>query len=119
MVSSVSSESLQVDVVNSLTKDDEDKGEDVLDQPSDTILISSLPADATEESIRTAFLPYGAVVQCHMLPATPQGTAFLLQMGQLSAQWIHQNLNGTMPVGFSTPICVEACSDCDVFPWSL
>ena len=97
--------------------EDEDDGADEWDQPSEVLLISSLPADATDETIRTVFQPFGTVVRCHMLPASPQGTACLLQMGLVAdALWIYQNLHDSMPVGVTQPISVETCSYRDVLP---
>lgn len=75
--------------------------------PGEEVILSSLPATCTEESLRATFAPYGAVVDCRMLPDNAQGKVASLRMGTAAqAAWMVQNLNGNMPVGFETPIQV-------------
>lgn len=76
-------------------------------QPSDEVILSCLPATVTEASLMATFAPYGAVVECHLLPDDAQGKVARLRMGsQAQAAWLVQNLNGNMPVGLETPIQV-------------
>mmetsp|Transcript_41173 Transcript_41173/g.74391 ORF Transcript_41173/g.74391 Transcript_41173/m.74391 type:complete len:606 (+) Transcript_41173:82-1899(+) len=78
-------------------------------QPHNSLFISGLPADITEEKVMEIFLPYGQISACKMVGSDGHAAnAALVTMVDLNmAIWMVENLDGNIPVGLSTPIQVR------------
>lgn len=78
--------------------------------PSDNLYVSELPPDTTEETLRQIFGPN--VTQCKVLPERFPGSTrvALVRFSSLSeASHVRVLLNGAIPPGCSTPVCIRFC----------
>lgn len=83
-------------------------GQAVAQTPVEEVIISGLPSDATPESVKSVFGPYGTILECDMVAsAVGPGSSARMKMGSTGqAEWLVTNLNGNMPVGLESPINV-------------
>merc|ERR1719181_2646655 len=94
-------------------------GGDIQNPPeSESLFISGLPPDMTEERLRQIMSQYGSVVACTVMPPAgmPDCCALVRFADVAGAKWIVQNLNGNMPLGLSTPISVNFALPLDGAP---
>jgi len=85
---------------------------------SESLFISGLPPDMTEDRLRQIMSQYGSVQACTVMPPTgmPDCCALVRFADVAGAKWIVQNLNGNMPLGLSTPISVNFALPLDGAP---
>lgn len=75
----------------------------------DNLFIAGMPAGFTEESIRSIFAPYGAILSIKVLPGNskPDTAALVRMQDPAMAAWLVENLNGNIPLGLTTPVSVR------------
>jgi len=83
---------------------------DVEAAPSENLFVGSLPADMDEATVTTVFSQYGSVQSVNMLvdktPGAPR--AALVKLSSLDeAQWVVDNVNGTVPQGLTEVVQVR------------
>merc|ERR1740138_470442 len=75
--------------------------------PSDNLFVSELPADMTEETLKSIFGAYGTIQQARLMPGQGKNAALIRFGSQDEAVWVRDNLNGNIPQGLATPIGVK------------
>jgi len=80
------------------------------DDAEKSVHVTGLPANATEEQVRTIFAAYGTVASLKVLPQKedkPDAAAIITMENADQAKWLVENLNDKVPAGLSTPLIVK------------
>jgi len=75
--------------------------------PSDNLFISDLPPEVDQAKLDEIFKAYGNVTSSRLLPGQGKHAALVRFETIEEATWIVDNLNGNIPQGLMTPICVK------------
>lgn len=81
----------------------------VAPKPVETLFVTGLPIDCTQELANKTFSQYGTVKETTVLPVAPGKNAaasFVIMETVEQAQWIVDNLNGNIPEGLTSPVTV-------------
>ncbi|CAE7257064.1 zfp36l2-B [Symbiodinium sp. CCMP2592] len=77
--------------------------------PSETLFVTGLPMDCTNEFCNEIFSQYGTVKTTTVLPVSPGKTkaaAFVIMTNVEDAQWIVDHVNGNVPQNLTAPVSV-------------
>ncbi|CAE7373536.1 RBMS2 [Symbiodinium natans] len=77
--------------------------------PSETLFVTGLPMDCTNEFATEIFGQYGTVKTVTVLPVSPGKTtaaAFVIMTNLEDAQWIVDHVNGNVPQNLTSPVAV-------------
>jgi len=81
----------------------------VAPKPVETLFVTGLPIDCTQELANKTFSQYGTVKETTVLPVAPGKNAaasFVIMETVEQAQWIVDNLNGNITEGLTSPVTV-------------
>mmetsp|Transcript_87006 Transcript_87006/g.106705 ORF Transcript_87006/g.106705 Transcript_87006/m.106705 type:complete len:144 (-) Transcript_87006:125-556(-) len=78
-------------------------------QPNETLFVTGLPMNCTNEQAKGVFGQYGNVKSVTVMPVAAGKTAaaaFVIMETVDQAKWIVENLNGNIPGGLTAPVKV-------------
>lgn len=79
-------------------------------EPSDHVIIGNLPADFTDEALKTNFEAYGTIKWCRLFDGRgPEGkkSAMIEFSSVEEATWLVENLDGNIPLGLEAEVSVK------------
>jgi len=77
-------------------------------EPSDRVIIGNLPADFTDEALKTNFEAYGTIKWFRLNNASQGQKSALIEFSSVEeATWLVENLDGNIPLGLEAEVSVK------------